>query len=423
MARPPLPLGTWGTITRTEVSPGRWRARAKYRDWDGRTRPVERFGKTGAAAERALKEALRDRAKPTDDISDITRDTTLTDLAALWITKREAEGKLAQGTIDNYNEIIDTVIVPAVGAVRVGEATVGRLDAFIRAVESPNYARLARVVLSGMMKLAAQHDAITHNPVADTTRRTADPKPPRALTIAELQQLRVRIATWSGGNVRGGPPRGLDFPDLADCLVGSGGRISEVLAFQKSAIQWADGDTPAMIRITGKVDKRGVFVPQAKSDGAMQWLPMPDFMVAAVKRQIARNLPTDELGLLFPSRTGGPRRTSNIRRQLRAARSTIVYDENGEPDGPEDLFDWVTPHVFRKTVATIIEGVEGMDAAAGQLGHSSPEITRRHYVQRAKVAADMRHALNQLAPVRPVSGGFQVGETKKGPLPDSRKGA
>jgi hypothetical protein len=51
-------------INRTEVSSGRWRARAQYRDFDGRTRAVERFGKTGAAAKRALVEDLRNRAAP-----------------------------------------------------------------------------------------------------------------------------------------------------------------------------------------------------------------------------------------------------------------------------------------------------------------------------------------------------------------------
>lgn len=407
MARPPLTLGTWGEIARAEIAPGKWRARAKYRDWDGRTRLVERTGKTGAAAERVLKEALRDRTKPTGTVVDITRDTTLADLADLWIAQREAEGRLAQDSIDQYQSTIDAHIKPGIGQVRVGEATVGVLDKALRAIKSTSRAKVARVVLSGMMSLAAQHDAITSNPVRDTTKRTLHGKEPRALTLVELQQLRMRIAAWAGGNHLG-PRRGTDFPDLADCFVGSGGRISEVLAFQWEAVQWASGDVPAMIRVTGKIDRRGEFSPSAKSAGSMQWLPMPDFMVAALRRQKARDLPSDDLGLIFPSRTGGPRTPANVRRQLRQARETIVYDRSGVADGPADMFEWVTPHSFRKTVATIIDSVAGMDAAAGQLGHSSPEITRKHYVQRAAVAADMRHALNRLAPVRSISDEFRV---------------
>lgn len=29
------------------------------------------------------------------------------------------------------------------------------------------------------------------------------------------------------------------------------------------------------------------------------------------------------------------------------AAAFVVHDANGEPDGPEDLFDWVTPKTFR----------------------------------------------------------------------------
>lgn len=38
VGRPPLSLGTFGKITHYEVSPGVWRARAKYRDYDDETR-------------------------------------------------------------------------------------------------------------------------------------------------------------------------------------------------------------------------------------------------------------------------------------------------------------------------------------------------------------------------------------------------
>ena len=38
--------------------------------------------------------------------------------------------------------------------------------------------------------------------------------------------------------------------------------------------------------------------------------------------------------------------------------------------------DWVTPHTFRKTVATLISERVDAEAASRQLGHSSPAITR-----------------------------------------------
>ena len=50
----------------------------------------------------------------------------------------------------------------------------------------------------------------------------------------------------------------------------------------------------------------------------------------------------------------------------------------------------MTPRTFRKTIATIFADEIGMEAAAEQLGHTSPEITRRHCVQRKLVTSDVR---------------------------------
>lgn len=413
MARPPLPLGTWGKITRTEIAPGRWQALAKYRDYDGRTRKVKRVGTSGAAAERALVAALRDRAKPASTTVDITRDTTVDDLARLWLQKRESEGTLGSGTLGIYRDLIRNHIAPSLGGVRVGEATVGLLDKFIRSVPGATTSRHCRIVLSGMMQLAAQHDAIDRNPVRDTTIRSSERADPKAMTPEMLQRLRVRVASWSGSN-RYGPSRGLDFPDLFDVLAGTGVRVGEVLAIRWSDIQWPDGDAPATVSICGTITREAVRQPWPKGKRP-RVLILPDFTVAALRRQRARGLLTDQ-DLVFPSRAGTPRSTHNVRRQLREARQHVV-EMNGVPDGPADEFEWVKPHTFRKTVATLLERSGGMEMAAGQLGYSSPEITRAHYVQKADQGPDARYLLNLLAPV--VSAPFSSPDEKNGP-PESR---
>lgn len=113
---------------------------------------------------------------------------------------------------------------------------------------------------------------------------------------------------------------------------------------------------------------------------------LPSFAVAAIRRQLARELPVDDQQLLFPSRAGGARSTANVRRQLRDART--------------DEFPWATPHVFRKTVATAIERAADIESAAAQLGHAGPDVTRIHYVQRVAVGPDMRDVLEQFSPIR-----------------------
>src|SRR6266508_3104355 len=132
MARPPLPIGTWGKIRTEKLGPNRFCARTRFRDYDGKTRDVEATGTTGPAAVRALKGKLRDRATPNDD--EITRETYISTLAKLWTEEVTAEERVVPQTINNYETSLRTSIVPAVGNLRIREATVGRLDKFLREV-------------------------------------------------------------------------------------------------------------------------------------------------------------------------------------------------------------------------------------------------------------------------------------------------
>lgn len=91
-----------------------------------------------------------------------------------------------------------------------------------------------------------------------------------------------------------------------------------------------------------------------------------------------------DLGLMsavvLPSSTGTLRDPSNYRKQWRTAREAIG-------------FNWVTPHTFRKTVATRVADEVGSKAASEYLGHSGEAVTGRHYRAKVPVAADMTGAL------------------------------
>ncbi|MCW2782097.1 MAG: site-specific integrase [Marmoricola sp.] len=62
--------------------------------------------------------------------------------------------------------------------------------------------------------------------------------------------------------------------------------------------------------------------------------------------------------LVFFSRNHTPLTTNNVRRRLRA-----ILDEAG--------IGGVTPHSFRRTVATVVDRAGGADVAAEMLGHTS----------------------------------------------------
>lgn len=72
--------------------------------------------------------------------------------------------------------------------------------------------------------------------------------------------------------------------------------------------------------------------------------------------------------MLFVTRNGTPLTTNNVRRRLRS-----VLEEAG--------IDGVTPHSFRRTVATVLDRAGGPDLAAEMLGHTSSAITKEHYIE------------------------------------------
>jgi integrase len=73
---------------------------------------------------------------------------------------------------------------------------------------------------------------------------------------------------------------------------------------------------------------------------------------------------------IFPSITGTHQNSHNVRRRLRPAAVAA-----GVP--------WVTPHVFRHTLATMLrdQGYEA-DVIAQVLGHTDEAFTRRVYIHR-----------------------------------------
>jgi integrase len=56
---------------------------------------------------------------------------------------------------------------------------------------------------------------------------------------------------------------------------------------------------------------------------------------------------------------------------------------------------WVSPHIFRKTVATVLSGQGLVSEAAAQLGHVDESITKKFYIQKPS-APDVSHVLEIL---------------------------
>lgn len=398
MPRPRTEIGQWGAISSKQQPDGRWRVWTRYRDTDGELRLVEAYGPSTAAGTRKLRQVLAKRGK--DQTATISAATNMQTLGRLWLDERERTGQVSAQSLAMYRAELDTAIcAPKTGIAKVSirEATTARIDAFLAPIAAahPAKAKRVRVVLTGMLGMAVRHGATEVNPVREVAPIRAAAKDVRSLSLGELAGLRERVRLWQtyqlpgdAGN-RGGSGRNGSLLDLVDVMLGTGCRVGEVLA-----LRWQDVDLGAevptvtvagtVVRLPGRKVAGGGLVRQAspKSDSSFRTVKLPAFTVQTLMR-LKFDSPSGPEQLVFPSRTGGLRDPHNLRRQWREARG-------------ED-FAWVSPHSFRKTVATLLDREASTVDAAAQLGHSGEAVTRRHYIEKAAAAPDNRNVLDKLS--------------------------
>ncbi|MFT4288130.1 tyrosine-type recombinase/integrase [Nocardioides sp.] len=319
----------------------------------------------------------------------------MSEVITIWLAEREAD--LTTNTLRRYREAVENHILPGVGNLRVREATVPALDRFIKAKAktAPATARQCASVLSGVMGLAVRHGAARTNPMRDVAAVTVTVKEPRALNMDEVRSIRTAVRRWQQGlpitetdgppkRKRGRPPT-QDLLDVVDLFLATGVRIGELLA-----LRWADVDLDAgSVTISGTIimsdakPSRPVRQPFPKGKRGRTLL-LPKFAVDTLLRRRV-NMPAENVhDAVFPSTNGTWRDPGNLRKQLDRILGQIGLD-------------WVTPHSFRKTVATVIEHDADIRQAADQLGNGV-DVTERHYVPPKTTGPDARDTLQRLAP-------------------------
>jgi integrase len=379
------------------------------RDFDGAIRQVTKFGPSKAAAERALKLALRDRVAPGQ--SDVTGETRVEDLGKRWLQDLPADR--STGTRQTYTYVLTKYVIPAVGALRVREVSTPAIDRTLKAISSqagPGSAKTARSVLSGMFRLAVRYGAVAVNPVREAapigTPRKARV---RALTRGEVEQM-MRLLRAHERAVE------LDLPDVVDFMLGTGVRIGEALAVRRGTNADAeslldlDHNTVEINATIVRIKGQGLAV-QERPKTAAGWrrLALPPYTVEIINRRSGDPRRRAPQGVVFGSPLGHLRDPSNIAGDLREALDGIgctACEGRGwitSPDGKHvrcdaGPFSWVTSHPFRKTVATRLDEA-GLSARqiADQLGHAHPSLTQDVYLGRKVVTAEAAHVLELYA--------------------------
>lgn len=373
MVRPRLPIGTAGDIACSTADSGTVTARARFRDWDGVTRLVQASGRTRAAAERALKEKLAARAEYRPGNSDLTTDSTFNDLADYWLADMEGNPDLAPGTKRLYRWNMTHLVLPEFEHITLREIGVARCDRFIKQQRQASYSRAkhARNVLRQAFGLAVRHEVLVRNPMESIARITRPRADPTALTATEVTAIRLAIRAWERGSGGSGPNPDGQLSAIVEVMLGTSARIGEVLAIRRRDIDATVA--PPTIRLAGTVVCPTGAPPERqdhpKTQTARRTVAVPSFAAEAARRRLAVCTDRSPDALLFCSRNGTPMTPNNVRNQLRRVLARAGLDD-------------VSPHMFRRTVATAVHAHAGVDLAAELLGHADPRITVQHYIRR-----------------------------------------
>lgn len=383
MPRQRLQPGEHGRLTEWSAS-GKHFAATYVRDADGKRRRVERSSeKSTEDARRILQRHLAKRRAPLAG-QIVTDKTSLSELFDIWIETKAAVDGVSQQTADQYRAVWKVHGEDQLGALRVTELPASRANARLQQMGSTTQAKRLRMILSGMCGLAVRYDVLSVNPLREARTVRTVRKATRAATSAEFERVRAAVVSYANRS-RSGPRPGRLLPAFVELLAATGCRPNEVLA-----VRWSEVDLlgdPATVVITGTMIDHGRIAGKPlhrqdfrKGGAAPHTVVLPGFGVEALTSLIGES---GMEGPVFANREGGWVSLANMRRSLRAAL-------------PEDLA-WVTPHSFRRTVATVVRDALGAELAQQQLSHAKLATTEAHYLQRQTRGPDVRAVLEEFA--------------------------
>ena len=208
-------------------------------------------------------------------------------------------------TINEYERVLDKVVIPELGGLRLREVRTSRLDLFLVRLRATSVSlqRKTKVVMGAMLGMAVCHDALTVSPVQQTSRIHRERSETRSLTLEDLITAREALRACTAKQ-RPGPQASIDLADIIDLMPATGARIGEILA-----LRWTDGALDAtrpILSINGTVktepDKGTYRKPSPRSDASVRTVVLPDFAIAVLRR-VGAGIANQQLGHSSPAIT------------------------------------------------------------------------------------------------------------------------
>lgn len=385
MGRPPTPVGTYGNINTTPKASGGHRAEAYIRMADGKSKRVRADAATTTAATNKLKTKLLELSK---DIvgGEVTAETPFAQVAELWITEVAREYEQAgrsPDTIRQYRSYLRKWVIPSLGSLQCREINATNTNNLIqRCREQRTYAAAnsLRSVLTGVCMFAVRNGAMRANPVKSTQRLTkGPPKGIKSLTYAQRVDLLAKLGAFAERRKTDTRGRSLgrrariwtQLPDLVNTMLSTGVRVGELLALDGSDIDPPNRTVRLAHHIVRDPGKGLVRMRLRKGNEGELLLRVPEWSVPTWRRL---KLAAGGDGPLFPAFSGEWLDPAAMVSRIREA-----FDACG--------YDWVTSHVFRKTVTSLLDDADiSTTAIADQLGNT-PAVVEAHY-RKKRVAND-----------------------------------
>ena len=334
---------------------------------------MQATAETRALAERALKVKLSTRSLFQPTTSALTPDSLFSHLVDYWLEDLDQEGRLSTTTRQLYERNMRTLVMPAIGNLTLREIGVARCDQLLKQLNKRSYSRAkhARVVLRLAFGLAVRHEVLSRNPMDHVARLNRQTTTPDALTPVEVTAIRTAIAVWESGRAISGPKPDGQLGGIVEVMLGTSARIGEVLAIRRRDVDITSA-VPS-IRIAGTiVSNKGEPTQRQdhpKTAKSRRTIAIPTFTAEAVRRRLA-SLQRSVAGRAALLQPGG----HPVDHEQREAPASTSHGDRRHHG--------VTPHAFRRTVATAINEQAGVELAAELLGHTDPKITVQHYIRR-----------------------------------------